>query len=304
MIAQRRRQRHRPRRRRRRAPPRPTPSAGWPRRCRRPTARTRPTWRPSRGCRGSRRTSRRRGRASPGSRSGRRPTSRGRRRRRRRGRGGGPRARPARRSTSWAMSLSGVQTRILLDPGVRLEAPGRGRDRVVGLELDHRPEHDAQRLDRGLGDGELVEELGRHPGRRLVAGEEVVAERLDHPVRGAADVRGALLAEQVQELVAQPRDARQVDPVAAEDRRARRVERAEQLVGGVDEVDLHRRVSRSAVSPRPTRRAGAIAPGRPGTPRRGPGTPTRAPRLREHRRDGASRPSARWSSCRRRPARG
>ena len=84
------------------------------------------------------------------------------------------------------MSLSGVQTRIRLDPRVVRE-PERGRgDRVVRLELDHRPEDDAQRLDGGLGDRELGQQLGRHPGRRLVAREEVVAERLDDAVGRAA----------------------------------------------------------------------------------------------------------------------
>ena len=119
-----------------------------------------------------------------------------------------------------------------------------------------------ERLDGRLGDRELGEELGRHPGRRLVAGEEVVAERLDHPVRGAADVRGALLAEQVQELVAQPRDARQVDAVPAEDRRSRRVVRAEQLVRGVDEVELHARVAGPGQpAPDSTRRAQSLQVG-------------------------------------------
>ena len=110
------------------------------------------------------------------------------------------------------MSLSGVQTRIRSTARVRAEAVGRRGDRVVGLELDHRPQDDPERLDRGLGDRELGQQLGRHPGRRLVARVEVVAERLDHPVRGAPDVRGALLAQQVQQLVAQPGDARQGMP--------------------------------------------------------------------------------------------
>ena len=79
----------------------------------------------------------------------------------------------------------------------------------------------------------------RHAGGRLVAAEQVVAERLDHAVRGAADVGRALLAEQVQQLVAQARDAGEDDPVAAEDGRPGRVVGPEQLVGGVDEVELH-----------------------------------------------------------------
>ena len=137
------------------------------------------------------------------------------------------------------MSLSGVQTRIFSTARVLGEADGGRGDRVVGLELDHRPQDDAERLDGGLGDRELGEQLGRHPGRRLVAREQVVAERLDDPVGRAPDVRRALLAEQVQELVAQPGHARQRDAVAPEDRRARREMRPEQLVGRVDEVEPH-----------------------------------------------------------------
>ena len=130
-----------------------------------------------------------------------------------------------------------------LDPRVRGESVGGGADRVVGLELDHRPQDHVEGLDRGLGDRELVQQLRRHPGRRLVALVQVVAERLDDPVRGAADVRRALLAEQVQQLLDEPAHARQEDPLAAEHGRSRRVMGAEQLVGGVDEVEVHGRWS-------------------------------------------------------------
>ena len=215
------------------------------------SGRTRParlprTWRPSRGARDSRPTSRRRGRASPGSRSARRPTSRGRRRRRR-----SIVAPPVPQHDPLVDDeLGHVLVRRadedLLDPRVVARSARRPpRDRVVGLELDHRPQDDAERLDGRLGDRELGEQLGRHPGRRLVAREEVVAERLDDPVRGAADVRRALLAQQEQELVAQPGHARQRDPVAPEDRRPRREMRPEQLVGRVDEVEAHRRPARA-----------------------------------------------------------
>ena len=115
------------------------------------------------------------------------------------------------------MSLSGVQIEDPLDLRIGAEADGRRADRVVRLELDHRPEDEPERLDRLLRDRELGEELGRHPGRGLVPREQVVPERFDDPVRGAADVGGALLAEQVEELVAQPGHARQDDPIPAAD---------------------------------------------------------------------------------------
>ena len=147
-----------------------------------------------------------------------------------------------------------MQTRIFSTARV-LGEPGRGRgDRVVGLEFDHRPEDDPERLDGGLGDRELGEQLGRHPGRRLVARVEVVPEGFDDPVGGGTDVRGALLAQEVEQLFDEPGDARQRDPVAPEDRRPRREMRPEELVGRVDQVELtpHQSVSRGRVSRAPT----------------------------------------------------
>ena len=80
----------------------------------------------------------------------------------------------------------------------------------------------------------------RHAGGGLVAGVQVVAERLDHAVGRAADVGGTLLAQEVQQLVAQAGHAREHDPVPADDVRTGREMGPEQLVGGIDEVELHR----------------------------------------------------------------
>ena len=100
----------------------------------------------------------------------------------------------------------------------------------------------------------------------------------------------ALLAEQEQQLLDEPADARQRDAVAPEDRRPRREVRPEQLVGRVDEVDLHRRLLRPqpAAEPVSTRRfmrsrsAWKIARriGRLRRPRRGPAAPAASSRLR------------------------
>ena len=100
------------------------------------------------------------------------------------------------------MSLSGVQTRIRSTAG---SAANRTAAAAIASSASNSTighSDDPERLDAGLGDRELREQLGRHPGRRLVARVQVVAERLDHAVRGAADMGGALLAEEVQELVA------------------------------------------------------------------------------------------------------
>ena len=137
------------------------------------------------------------------------------------------------------MSLSGRADEDPLHARVLGKAHGGRGDGVVGLELDHRPEHDPERLDGRLGDGELGQELRRHAGRRLVAREQVVAERFDDPVRGAPDMGGAFLAKEEEQLLDEPGHARQHDPVAPEHRRPRREMRPKQLVGRVDEMDVH-----------------------------------------------------------------
>jgi hypothetical protein len=89
----------------------------------------------------------------------------------------------------------------LLDRRIRGEAPAGRSDRVVGLELDHRPDDEPERPDRVLDDRELGQQLGRHTRRRLVAQPEVVPERLDDVVGRAADVGRALLAQQEEQLL-------------------------------------------------------------------------------------------------------
>ena len=81
----------------------------------------------------------------------------------------------------------------------RGDARGRG-ERVVGLELDHRPHGDAHRGERLLERLELRQQrrVDALPG--LVARPQVVAERLDHVVGGDADVRRARL-EHLQDRV-------------------------------------------------------------------------------------------------------
>ena len=167
------------------------------------------------------------------------------------------------------MSLSGVQITIRSTAGVAAEAAGGRGDRVVGLELDHRPERRCPSASIARSAiGNWASRSRGMPGARLVARVEVVAERLDDLVRRAADVRRALLAQQVQQLVDEPGDAGQsATPSRAEDRRPGRVVGAEQLVGGVDEVDSHgqRRLSawaagRTAVAGGPATSLPRLAP--------------------------------------------
>ncbi len=153
--------------------------------------------------------------------------------------------------------LVGRADEDLLDVEVRGEAAAGRRDRIVGLEFDHRPDDEAERPNRVLRDRELRQQLTRHPGRRLVAGEQVVPEGLDDVIGRAADVRRALLAEEVEQLVDDAGHAGQVHAVAAERRRPRGVVRPEQLVGRVDQVEPH---SPGRSTPR-RRRVGPLAVG-------------------------------------------
>ena len=76
------------------------------------------------------------------------------------------------------------------------------------------------------------------PALVLVAGPQVVAERLDDVVGGDADVGGAVL-EQLEHRAGDPAGRRHLPAVVGEVGRQGEVV-AEQLVGAVDEVDVHR----------------------------------------------------------------
>lgn len=60
--------------------------------------------------------------------------------------------------------------------------------RIVGLELHHRPEDHSKGGDRLFGQGELGEEVWIDPCRSFVSGIEIVAERFDDMIEGAGDV--------------------------------------------------------------------------------------------------------------------
>src|SRR5262249_54165780 len=81
----------------------------------------------------------------------------------------------------------------LLDARVGRGEVRRRRERVVGLELDHRPDDDAHRGEPLLERVELPEQRPLHALGGLVAGPEAVAERLDDVVGRDAHVRRAAL---------------------------------------------------------------------------------------------------------------
>ena len=62
------------------------------------------------------------------------------------------------------MSLSTAAITTLLDRGIGRGARRGGRDRIVGLELDHRPHDEAERGRGTLGELELRDQvLGSRP---------------------------------------------------------------------------------------------------------------------------------------------
>lgn len=133
-----------------------------------------------------------------------------------------------------------------------------GRERVVRLVLDHRPDREAEGSEGVFERTELGVEHGVHALARLVSLPELVAERLDHVVGRDADVPGPLAQESQHgsEHTAHRADLATADVLV---RRKPRVEVAEQLVGPVDHVD---REPRGAGSHRPDSYPGPLAEAR------------------------------------------
>ena len=67
----------------------------------------------------------------------------------------------------------------------------RGRsERIIGFELDHRPDDNAHRRKRLLEWVELREQRGLDAGAGLVVRPKPITKRLDHVVGGDAEIRG------------------------------------------------------------------------------------------------------------------
>src|SRR5690606_16164278 len=131
--------------------------------------------------------------------------------------------------------------------------PRRARERVVRLELDHRPHDDAHRVERLLERMKLREQLRLDPFAGLVVGPKIVAERFDHVIRADADVRRALL-DHLEHRIQYADDGAE-RPVAARLEALQPVEMPKQLVCAVDEMDDHaprreaRTVAKATTSP-------------------------------------------------------
>ncbi len=125
-----------------------------------------------------------------------------------------------------------------LHPGMLREASRRRGETIVRLELDHGPDDDAQRTQGVLQQGELREQLGRHALVGLVARVTLVAPGVDDVVGGAAEVGHALVAQQRQDRLHDAEGRGYRLTIEALVRRPPEV-RPEELVGAVEQVDLH-----------------------------------------------------------------
>jgi len=116
----------------------------------------------------------------------------------------------------------------------------RGRsERIIGFELDHRPDDNAHRRERLLERMELREQRALNAGAGLVVRPKPIAKRLDHVIGGDAEVRvAALLFDQLEHGLQHPDDGA-VGPIDSLSEPAQAVEVTEQLVGPVNQVDDH-----------------------------------------------------------------
>jgi hypothetical protein len=126
----------------------------------------------------------------------------------------------------------------LVDTPVALGHRRRRGQRVVGLELDHRPDDHAERPQRVFQRLELRAKQRIDPLAGLVAGPERIAKGLDDVIGGHAHMRGPAL-EHAKDRSDDPAHRSQLRRRAPVEGRRRREEIAEQLVGPVDQMDDH-----------------------------------------------------------------
>src|SRR5213076_1769680 len=114
----------------------------------------------------------------------------------------------------------------------------RGRsERIIGFELDHRPDDNAHRRKCLLEWMELREQRGLDADAGLVVRPKSIAKRVDHVVGGDAEVSVAALDHLEHGL--QHADDSAVRAVHAFVEPAQAVEVTEELVGTVNEMDDH-----------------------------------------------------------------
>jgi len=111
------------------------------------------------------------------------------------------------------------------------------RQRIVGFELDHRPDDYAHRRERLLERMELREQCALNAGAGFVTLPKLIAKRFDHVIGGHAEITVAGLDHLEDAL--QHANNGAVRAVHALVKPAQAVEVPEKLVGAVDEVNDH-----------------------------------------------------------------
>ena len=140
--------------------------------------------------------------------------------------------------THCARSLSGVQITTCSASAAKRAAPpvasaSSASNSTIGQTT--RP----SAADASSASGNCASSSPRHALAGLVSGVELVAKRLDHVIGRAGDVRRPLRLAEVQQRRQHPARRSGLTPVGRL-RGGNREEGSEQLVGGVDEVDLRR----------------------------------------------------------------
>jgi hypothetical protein len=125
----------------------------------------------------------------------------------------------------------------LLDRRILARNAHRGGERIVGLELDHRPHGDTHRGERLFERVKLRPQRRIDAGGRLVAGPQSVSKRLDDVVGCNTQIRLSAL-DQFQDRL-EHADDRAQGPVLPLGEAAQAIEVPEQLVGSVDDVNDH-----------------------------------------------------------------
>ncbi len=116
---------------------------------------------------------------------------------------------------------------------LRREMRGRS-ERIIGFELDHRPDDNAHRRERFLKRMELREKRGLDAVASLVVRPKPIAKRLDHVIGGDAEIGVAVFVFNYFENALEHADDRAVWAVLALSEAAQAVEVTEEFVSSVD----------------------------------------------------------------------
>ena len=113
----------------------------------------------------------------------------------------------------------------------------RRSERIIGFELDHRPDDNAHGRERLLQRIKLCEQRALDPSASLVVRPKPIAKRLDHVIGGNAEVSGVGLQHLENGL--QHANDRAVRAVFAFCKSAQSVKVTKQFVSAVNKMNYH-----------------------------------------------------------------